>query len=1003
MSEGHHDTFVSYSHTDRDFAAALRTALAERDIDAWLDESDIPSGSRWREELERAIEVSDAFVFLLSPDSAASQQCARELEHAVRLNKRVLPVRVRETPDAAVPAALATYQFIPSRGVFDVAHDLAVAALIEAIETDRDWVREHTEWGIKASEWDRRGRDASYLLSGTELELAEGWRSGAAGKQPGVSTLQSEYLDASRQGATRRLRRTRGFVSGALVVASALAVLALIQRQHAISEQHIARSGELSSQSVLALGTDPQLSLLLAVEAAGVQRTPAALDALRRALPANHLVRSLSPPGGSALRPLNSAQWSLDGRRVLTASLDGHAYVYDASSGRVLRTFPLSTYYTQGATFDGGGHKVLAWTEGGAAIWSVDGSAPPVRIQDTTTQPIENAVISPNGDFVAVNDHFLADSLFDARTGRLLHTLERSANVDGAMAFSPDSSMVAIGDDGGTASVFDVSTGRLLRKLIAGPRDQAPAVAFSPDGRRLLTTIGLPAFDTSTAFEQTQVWNLANWRQLSYVNGADGGFSPGSGYVATTSSDGTARIWRADTGRLVSQLKSTSHVTSQAQFAADANGDITHVVTGTSSGFATVWNAIAGTQVATLAGDSGSVIPAGFSPDGSQVLTSSSDGYARIWDDGVVAPQSQTAPAAIRAAAAGGTTLGNGFRLATNPLAPVRAYGLGNAPPAFLGPPNSLVVIDARSGAILARLPGSPNVYYDSDAFDGSGRVMLVASSRTGANQLAQLNAELRLVHGGRLLHTLSGPASLASGAAMSPNGRLAATIDAQNRIGVWEVASGRGLTVFRGHVGRSNPYSQANLVVKFSPDGTLVLSSDDSGLTFIWNARTGHVLNRIAGTPVPPGMYSGWGGAISPDDRYAVTVASWDPLGHVYKVGDRHEVAQLRGSATFGVQDATFSPDGTLIAGLASDATRVWDLQHADPVLTLTGLFGDRVEFSHNGETLVTNGSASATSGPTETLSCIVCGGFNHLLALAHQRVTRALTREERALYLGR
>jgi hypothetical protein len=95
----HHDAFISYSHVDAEFAESVRSALEARDTDVWIDESDIPSGSRWREELERAIETSDAFVFLLSPASAASEHCRRELAHAVELNKRILPVRVRETPE----------------------------------------------------------------------------------------------------------------------------------------------------------------------------------------------------------------------------------------------------------------------------------------------------------------------------------------------------------------------------------------------------------------------------------------------------------------------------------------------------------------------------------------------------------------------------------------------------------------------------------------------------------------------------------------------------------------------------------------------------------------------------------------------------------------------------------------------------------------------------------------------------------------------------------------
>jgi hypothetical protein len=183
--------------------------------------------------------------------------------------------------------------------------DASVTRLIEAIKTDLDWVREHTEWGLKAREWDRGDRDPSFLLSGREL---------------GVDV---------RVGDER------------VVVAIALAVLALVQRHQAVSEKQSATSGELAAQSLLQLGTDPQLSLLLADQSARAKETPAALDALRRSLPANHLLKTFH----SNDRPLIAAGFSPDGSQVLTAGLDGYARVWSVATGEVQRTFPTSNYY----------------------------------------------------------------------------------------------------------------------------------------------------------------------------------------------------------------------------------------------------------------------------------------------------------------------------------------------------------------------------------------------------------------------------------------------------------------------------------------------------------------------------------------------------------------------------------------------------------------------------------------------------------------------------------
>jgi hypothetical protein len=66
------DAFISYSHLERDFAVRLQRALKESGKLIWVDESEIPSGARWAEDLKGAIEDADSFVFVISPDSVAS-------------------------------------------------------------------------------------------------------------------------------------------------------------------------------------------------------------------------------------------------------------------------------------------------------------------------------------------------------------------------------------------------------------------------------------------------------------------------------------------------------------------------------------------------------------------------------------------------------------------------------------------------------------------------------------------------------------------------------------------------------------------------------------------------------------------------------------------------------------------------------------------------------------------------------------------------------------------
>ena len=296
--------------------------------------------------------------------------------------------------------------------------------------------------------------------------------------------------------------------------------------------------------------------------------------------------------------------------------------------------------------------------------------------------------------------------------------------------------------------------------------------------------------------------------------------------------------------------------------------------------------------------DSGQVTPGGFSPDGQRVLTFSSDGSARIWDAGTPQPQRARSPSALRSAL---TSVINGplnseYEFAPDPLGALRAISAaaGAAVP----------VVNVRTGAVLARLPAIPGGgTYLNIAFDAHARVMLVTSSGPGGMR----PAELRATDGGALLRRLSGPGSLATSAALSPDGTLAATLDQKDRIAVWDVHSGRRLTVFRGHVGASNGYGRANVDFRFSPDGSLMLSVDEAGRTFVWRVTSGQILNTIKGPAVPRGQYSGMGGAISPDDRLAVAVYSWDDQAHVYRVGHAGPLLTLSGHGG-GIDDATFN-----------------------------------------------------------------------------------------------
>ena len=101
------DTFISYSRKDKEFAHRLQETLAEHERETWLDTKDIPPTAEWLQEIYAAIEKSDAFVFVISPDSTLSEVCQLELAHAVKHHKRLIPILRREAEPAPGAGALA--------------------------------------------------------------------------------------------------------------------------------------------------------------------------------------------------------------------------------------------------------------------------------------------------------------------------------------------------------------------------------------------------------------------------------------------------------------------------------------------------------------------------------------------------------------------------------------------------------------------------------------------------------------------------------------------------------------------------------------------------------------------------------------------------------------------------------------------------------------------------------------------------------------------------------
>ncbi len=103
---------TSYSRKDKPFVQQLHQSLEAEGRDAWVDWEGIPLTADWWAEIQAGIEAADTFVFIISPNSAASQVCGQEIDHAVEHNKRIVPIVYHDVRPKDLPETLTHLNWI---------------------------------------------------------------------------------------------------------------------------------------------------------------------------------------------------------------------------------------------------------------------------------------------------------------------------------------------------------------------------------------------------------------------------------------------------------------------------------------------------------------------------------------------------------------------------------------------------------------------------------------------------------------------------------------------------------------------------------------------------------------------------------------------------------------------------------------------------------------------------------------------------------------------------
>ena len=568
------------------------------------------------------------------------------------------------------------------------------------------------------------------------------------------------------------------------------------------------------------------------------------------------------------------AEFSPDGTRVVTASTDKTARVWDSATGRQLALLTGHEDEVVSAAFSPDGTRVVTGSaDGTARVW--DGLiARPIAVLRGHYGHVKTVAFSLDGSRVVTTSDDKTARVWDAVTGRSIAVLQAQEDVLSA-AFSPDGTRIVTAAVWGSVRVWNATTGRQLVDL-KGHLQQVNNASFSPNGTRIVT---------ASLDKTARVWDATTGQQvaafkghLEQVNNAL--FSPDGTRVVTASADKTARVWDSATGRQLALLTGHEDEVVSAAFSPDG----TRVVTGSADGTARVWDAAMGAIITVLRGHEGQVTSAAFSFDGARVVTASNDKTARIWDAG-----------SIR----GFTTLKSEEKVKIAMFSPRGSRVITTSDHNVLQIWNtitgrSVVIIKVFSGNIVS------NVFSPDEL-----RVVTLLDDKT---------ARIWNAVTGRQIAVLTGHDDVVTHAEFSPDGARIVTISKDKTARVWNASTGHLEFTFGGQ-------NEGVTSAVFSPDGLKVIMTCD-GTVQIRDVSTGKSIEALTSD-------DGYDrkAIISLDPNIILTLSE-DRNARIWDIRTASKISVLKGHVG-DLLSAAFSPDGTIALTVSSDKTvKIWDIK---------------------------------------------------------------------------
>ncbi len=931
------------------------------------------------------------------PNSVNSTYCQQELEYALSLNKRIIPLLVEEVPPEQVPSALRELHYIDlTDNVKEEDYLLDESELLKILHQDEPYYNEHKVLLTKALKWEQQHDNPSVLLRGYNLRSAETWLKVANKRtlHPPIPLLEEFIAESLRQPPATSLDVFISYSRADSDFARKLNEQLQLQGKTTWFDQESIASGADFAQEING-GIKACDNFLFILSPRSVN-SPYCTDEVEYAAGLNKrfvtvLHRQVNP---SDLHPeLAKVQW---------IDFNQNQQDFNANFNQLVRTLDTDREHLRNHTK--WSQRGIEWQEKGkSADLLLRGSELAVaevwlkETQEQQKQPtateLQKAFIAKSGRHERKNRLLLTWGIAavvgimtaaaigstvlwqKAKRQTTLATLgENAATVKILLPAKPVEQLVlAIKITGESqdklkqvlpqiqSSLYEAIGVARERYPFPGLEDWFNSVAISPDGKYVVTA---SSYDAAV-----RLWDIkGNPIGKPFTEGEDKvnsvAFSPDGQYIVGGSSDNTVRLWDIKGNPIGKPFTGHEKAVKSVAFSPDGQ----YIVSGSDDNTVRLWD-IKGNPIGKpFIGHEERVNSVAFSPDGQYIVSGSGDNTVRLWD--------------IKGNPMGNPFTGHEEMVNSVAFSPdgqyiisgsydytVRLWDIKGNPigKPFIGhegavnsvafsPDGQYIVSGSNDNTVrLWDIKGNPigeplkGIYYiTSVAISSDGKTIVTVGSHYDTVRLWDFE-------GNFIGKPFTGHEKAVKSVAFSPDGKYIVSGSEDNTVRLWDTKGNSIGKPFTGHEDAVNS-------VAFSPNGKYIVSgsgspaTDDGDNTVrLWDIKgnpigkpfTGHksAVNSVAFSSDGKYIVSGSGSLVT-DNSYNI-VRLWDIKGNpIGKPFTGHEGA---------VNSVAFSPDGQYIVSGSSEL-RLWDIEGNLIGEPFTGhkLAVSSVAFSPNGKYIV-------------------------------------------------